>query len=669
MATQAQIDEARGAVQAGNITPEQFESQYGQPYVLSAPTATPEPTPTTSTPTTQNIPGFNTSIQAISDAVATIDPDFSKLQETIRNIGFTPRTEEEQLIAIRAAYSPEELQALGVDQQFQELEQSRNTAQANLQATSLPTDSALGVLAEALNAKSNVTNQSLGASDLFKQAGLPTEGVSAYATLSQSLQQRSNEMTQNFNSFKQTLGDTAGAMSDVYNTALSKYQVLNEDYQKQIDRTLAIQQSAVDYERQLSIMDQQAQAQKELYNMQRSEYKYNGDGTFTNANGEILYPDYGDTDASGDLDTVQYDGVNGGNCVFYTRETYPNMPSGLTSIENRRKWVDTYGFTLSENIPQIGDVVHTSEGDVGHTAKIIGFDANGNMVLDEANYRAGQVTQGRLLALDDPKVIGFWNPGGTENTQMSSIDPNTGEITRQAVGFGNKTGDVQGDPTEGENPYGAETYNGGSSIPSSYGDMGNQFDNVMVGLFKSFTDSETAAAKNVFDNYIAKGDMAGANNYLDVLSMQTLGGTQKSNLQNIETSTIEANNALALINDLKFTNLSYYKTAIEQNKKYVGLEKDQEWVQVSQAIEAAQAELRRYYYGTAVTESEVNTAKNLFIDVESDDISTVMTKLSGLSELANSTRRRMLDQGRGIFSDDFTTSGGQMETQANPLGL
>jgi len=196
------------------------------------------------TPTTgqaqSSVPGFP-SMQAISDSLSTIDPNFTRLQETISGLGFTPRTEEEQLLAIRSTYTPAELEQLNLDQPFQTIQSNFQQAQANLIATPPPSQTSLNVLQDALNAAQGVRGQEIGLSEGFAQAGIPTTGVSGYAVLADSLAERGREINRKYNSFASTVGSIASGMQDSYNRTLQNYEIARDDYNRELDRFNEVQ--------------------------------------------------------------------------------------------------------------------------------------------------------------------------------------------------------------------------------------------------------------------------------------------------------------------------------------------------------------------------------------------------------------------------------------------
>lgn len=138
-------------------------------------------------------------------------------------------------------------------------------------------------------------------------------------------------------------------------------------------------------------------------------------------------------------------GYLGENCVKYARTLVPNLPMGLTSKQdkiNAIKAAEQKGIGSSNmSLAKVGDAVLTGEGSWGHALVIAGFNDNGNIIVDEANYKTGTVTRGRELSPDDPKIFGF-----IHNSDSSRINPinigsgvgegRTGGVDNQVLGGG-----------------------------------------------------------------------------------------------------------------------------------------------------------------------------------------------------------------------------------------
>lgn len=105
-------------------------------------------------------------------------------------------------------------------------------------------------------------------------------------------------------------------------------------------------------------------------------------------------------------------GTLGENCVKWAREQVPSLPFGLFNKQdkiNAINFAEEQGFgSRNMQLAQVGDAILTGEGNVGHAAVIQDIDPQtGELILAEANYTPGQVTAGRRISMNDPKIYGF----------------------------------------------------------------------------------------------------------------------------------------------------------------------------------------------------------------------------------------------------------------------
>ena len=330
-------------------------------------------------------------------------------------------------------YNQDELNGLT---EYQQINQ-RDQAQANLLETPKPTNSMMRVLEDALRAKTSVGNQALGGSELFAKAGLPTQGVSGYATLMQSMNQRGAEMQNKYKSFSNSLSRTSEAMADTYNTALSQYQVLNEDYQNELQRFQGVTNNLVKHEQAMEIMQEQ-------YDLQEKAKQWSWD------------LEHGESDkapsgigSTSDV-TEMYDmgkSKNSDNCILYTRESVPNLPFGLFTKQDKKSAIEQAGVVNngqgSMDGVKIGDAILTSEGKWGHGAKVKDI-VDGKLILNEANFKSGQITEGRSIDMNDPKIYGYIANTGEDavtinqgadpqNMNIPTINGKTGEGVTEGV--------------------------------------------------------------------------------------------------------------------------------------------------------------------------------------------------------------------------------------------
>lgn len=140
-----------------------------------------------------------------------------------------------------------------------------NQAFANLNATMTPTNSALYVLENALKTKSDVDGNGIGKAQVGQSDVFNKLGISGYGALTQTLNQRANEMQGQYNNYANMVQQEAGAMSDTYNGLLKNYQNTMSAYSTQAAALNAINQHAQDLQDRMKLNAQQAAAQKNQY--------------------------------------------------------------------------------------------------------------------------------------------------------------------------------------------------------------------------------------------------------------------------------------------------------------------------------------------------------------------------------------------------------------------
>lgn len=480
-------------------------------------------TPQVKVPTTSTVTPTTTGVQ--------VDP--AKEAQTVSTLGFKPTTKEEQAKAILMTYGenvPDQYKALldevnaakdqgaldtaaGKISAFGQSAQDLQTLGQNEVAASQPR---LDVLQEALRMKSTVGNQPIGTSETFKQSGVPELG--GYGALAASLQARGAEMDYKYNSFSNLVKTIGGQMYAQNQTilneatnALNSYKQLNDEYkyqQERADTLAAVAQAKAD---QLELYQAKAdidykswkkQYDEELGNRKKT---WNSDlGAFVDDGGNIYYP----SDATSENPTggtgsrisgrdnsnrviVESDNPNAWNCVKYGRESAANLPFGLWHIADKRAIVNS-------NEGKIGNLVLTTESspgqDTGHVAKIIGLTANGDYVLEEANYIPGKITTGSILPKDSPVILGYFDPN--LSAKMTSYAPGALDNPDMAGYEGvNPEGAEFGVGTSAESDILTEAYSALIDNLSSKGTSKANITNIKNSFDKALKTGDTDAAK------------------------------------------------------------------------------------------------------------------------------------------------------------------------------
>lgn len=105
-----------------------------------------------------------------------------------------------------------------------------------------------------------------------------------------------------------------------------------------------------------------------------------------------------------------------------------------------------------------------------------------------------------------------------------------------------------------------------------------------------------------------------------------------------------------------------YKNLLEVGKPWAAIKRDQEYADLFAQIEFAQAQIRKGFYGTAVTAAEAGTGERFLIG-ENDDLATVQTKVRAMSAMLQFTNdaNSLRPLGVEVNIDDYLTWAEQVE--------
>lgn len=350
-----------------------------------------------------------------------------RLQETISRVGYAPRTQEENDMFNRMTFTADELSQMGLDKSYQDLSKQTDAARMSLSATPAPTQTGLNVLQDALNAKSNVRNQALGESELFKQAGL-----SGYTVLRESIAERSREMNTKYESFANVVKSTAGAMVDTYNLALDRYSLLRDELDKQDQKMYSLLDEALEYERMMDKMYQEQQFDLEMKRLQQEYSNKYGDtasnyetakGSTTPATAEEM------SYAKGGLTDIFGLGEAKGWCGVWASEL-----STATKVGD--SWASKKSHIDKTSNPKPGDKLlvplGVSDGKgYGHVATVIGYNsATGDVLVVESN-RDGRQNKGNGLGI---ATLGVYNMQDMQQTYGNNFGFASGNLKPQYQG-------------------------------------------------------------------------------------------------------------------------------------------------------------------------------------------------------------------------------------------
>jgi alkylhydroperoxidase/carboxymuconolactone decarboxylase family protein YurZ len=254
-------------MQPGQTTPRDFTSELkmAKKLGIDLSTATPDQQKTlfaaTYSPTQLTAMGLDKYVAPPASVASSLPPPVngvSYAKEELEAMGLTPQRIAE-LIKMNQD-DPNHVAGISPELAAQLMYSATAADQARAETPTKPTNSALYVLQDALKKMSDIGNQPLGQSDLFKQAGMPTTGTLGYAGLAQSLSQRANEMRASGDNFANIVQKTGGVMVDAYNAATAKAKEAADHFEK----LAALAQKADLVEREAKLAKEQIEWQQQM---------------------------------------------------------------------------------------------------------------------------------------------------------------------------------------------------------------------------------------------------------------------------------------------------------------------------------------------------------------------------------------------------------------------
>ena len=199
-------------------------------------------------------------------------------------------------------------------------------------------------------------------------------------------------------------------------------------------------------------------------------------------------------------------------------------------------------------------------------------------------------------------------------------------------------------------------YGSAQDVAAQYGLDAN--DPIFMATSKTQSPTIMKEQLSIYAGMMKKGDTKGAQDYLNKLSLDQLSASQKAEFSNYTTAAKVLDTVINDVDTFKKANIGVYNSAVQKAAPFVNLKRDQNWVKVTAAIEEAQAQIRKGFFGTALTKEENQNGDMFLINFNKDDIDTVMTKIANIRSMSDSLRNSMLSMGQGNFYGISDTSSG-----------
>lgn len=259
-------DYTKGTTQVGREDP---TSQWSEP---TSPTEAPQvqtDLKRTEQPGGDQTPGEMAGQQGVQDLSVgvtgveegTVQRDFEREQEALKKMGLDPLSVQnmDPKKLLEMTYTPEELAGMADYQKLVDYENAKQT----MENTPQPNNTMMAALEDALRMKSDPAKQPLGVSQMYEQAGIPTKGVSGYATLMQSLNNQNKIMNDNYQNFTSKLSKTGGAMADAYQAVAEKYELHLDEIERINKRYDMALQNAFQTEQAMKLLEKQNELDKD----------------------------------------------------------------------------------------------------------------------------------------------------------------------------------------------------------------------------------------------------------------------------------------------------------------------------------------------------------------------------------------------------------------------
>lgn len=194
--------------------------------------------------------------------------------------------------------------------------------------------------------------------------------------------------------------------------------------------------------------------------------------------------------------------------------------------------------------------------------------------------------------------------------------------------------------------------------PTVLADLQSQYDlevpqetgNIGTGLDMNSLERNLLASKNItkqqredIQNLIRTDGIEGLK---DWAYYNRLNATQQGDYDLYDNAQSAFISALSRVESAQ-TGAGPYKALLEKSKPYLAIKRDKDYTDLRSVIEQGQAQLRKGYYGTAVTGTEAGNASK-FLITDSDDIDTIVNKLENSANFLRFVNDAQIARSLGI---------------------
>jgi hypothetical protein len=277
------------------------------------------------------------------------------------------------------------------------------------------------------------------------------------------------------------------------------------------------------------------------------------------------------------------------------------------------------------------------------------YNVPANLLVAIAQHESGFGTLGRGARTNNPGNVGNVDSGSNVNwgNWQSGTDALANNIARRDT-----TSQTSTDALEGS-----------KVITEKESKLKKELNNVATGMNKDLRNSLI----NSVTKYFNSGDLAAAESMINEAAISKLGVTEKETFDMNERAGQSLSAAFDMLSDSSLS-VGPYKALLETKKPYAAIKTDPKYAEFRVLTDFGTAELKRAFFGTAVSANEQNTAGG-FLPRPEDDMPTLRSKLAMMPQILKFANDAKLAKAKGLpapkLTDYLSTARGILNGQSS----
>ena len=205
--------------------------------------------------------------------------------------------------------------------------------------------------------------------------------------------------------------------------------------------------------------------------------------------------------------------------------------------------------------------------------------------------------------------------------------------------------------------------------------QGNKQDSGLMQQVKNLTSKVSRPTQRAFilnqaNQILNTQGEEGLRGFLETQALTTMAASERDTYNQFANAVESLSSAKQFLEPSSLT-VGPYRNLAQQSKPYLLMQKDDKYIDLFSNIERGQAQIRKGYYGTAITSTEKKTGQNFLIS-NNDDMNTIRRKIAGniaFFKFANDAQLARLTGGPKPKLSDYLTQYGVNSGSPNLGGL